>query len=110
MEKMKSSNNLTLSTNKNNFGNININGKNSTEKYNPMTSKNLLNQISFQSLVNKKSGTPKNVTNNNLSKNFIYTDNIFESGRVYKNNAMKNDEIFKKQNLKNFNTKQKDSI
>lgn len=75
-----------------------------------MTSKNLLNQISFQTLVNKKSGTPKNVANNNFSNNLMYTNNILESGRVYKNGSIKNDDLFKKQNIRTFNANPKDGI
>jgi len=108
MERMKSNNNITLSTNKKNFGNINSNAKLSNEKYNPMTSKNLLNQISFQNLVNKKSGTPKNVGNNNFSNHLIFTTNILESGIVNKNNTIKNEDFFKRQNLRNLNPNQKD--
>jgi len=106
MENMKNSNILSLSTNKNHFGNNGHSAKLTTEKFNPMTSRNLLNQISFQSLVNKKSGTPKNVAKINFSSNLMHTNNIIESGRVYKNNNLiKNEDLFKKQNMKSFNSK-----
>jgi len=108
MEKLKNINTLSLSSNKNNFGNSLNNGKYPIEKYNHLTSKNLLNQISFQTLANKKSGTPKNTSNNNFSNNLINTNIILETGRIYKNT--KNDELFKKQNSRIFNPNLKDGI
>jgi len=110
MEKMKSINTLTLSTNKNNFANTsNNNTRFSTEKFNPLTSKNLLNQISFQSLVNKKTGTPKNFQNNNFSSNLANNhNNVLETGRIHKN--PKNEDFFKKQNTRSFNPTMKNGI
>lgn len=101
MEKLKSTGTLTLNKNKSSFLNNSNNNNFSSLKYNPLTSKNILNQISFQTLVNKKSGTPKNINNN-----LLYTNSSLEPGRLYKKS--KNDDSFKKQNSNYNNLNLKD--
>lgn len=101
MDKLKN-NTLTLSSNRNTFvtsNNNNINKLSSVKNPfgpNPFGSKSLLNQISFQSLVKNKSGTPKNFNNNIFSKNLFLANNSNninnDKGKIYKTSKKENTE------------------
>lgn len=113
MDRLKSSSLTLTSSTKNNLANSN-NTKftNSTNnKYDPL-SKNSGNHISFQTLINKKSGTPKdaNIINNNndnipLSNPIpTFQNNMTENNSKHNHNNKnytKDEESIKRQNMKN---------
>lgn len=112
MDRLKSSS-LTITSTKNNLGNSSSNTKftnSTTNKYDPL-SKNSGNHISFQTLINQKSQTPKETNhinnNDNLANNNpipTFQNNITENNSKINKNYSKDEDSTKRQSMKNINT------